>query len=55
MMYERLAKLKRLDEEMRNNPDKGKKMNSVALELGLYSNRFDGKGADIYTKSHIDC
>lgn len=41
MMYERLAKLKRLDEEMRNNPDKGKKMNSIALELGLYSNRFD--------------
>lgn len=42
MMYERLAKMKRLDEEMRNNPDKGKKMNAVALELGLYSSRFDG-------------
>lgn len=41
-MYERLAKMKRLDEEMRNNPDKGKKMNAVALELGLYSSRFDG-------------
>ena len=42
MIYERLAKMKRLDEEMRNNPDKGKKMNAIALELGLYSSRFDG-------------
>ncbi|KAI8150039.1 hypothetical protein BJV82DRAFT_585571 [Fennellomyces sp. T-0311] len=41
LAYERLLKMKHLDAEMTANPDKGKKVNKTAAELGLYTNRFD--------------
>lgn len=41
-MYERLQKMKELDAKAKADPDGYKKTNSVALELGLYTNRFDG-------------
>lgn len=43
MLYERLSKLHRLDEEMKKHPNMGKRVNKVARDLGLYSSRFDGK------------
>lgn len=42
LMYERLQKMKELDAKAKADPDGYKKTNSVALELGLYTNRFDG-------------
>lgn len=39
--YERLLKMKKLDAEMKADPEKGKTLNKVAQELGLYTTRFD--------------
>ncbi|KAI8092967.1 uncharacterized protein BX664DRAFT_260824 [Halteromyces radiatus] len=41
MIYGRLLKLKQLNEEYMKDPRHGKKTNQVALQLGLYSNKFD--------------
>ncbi|KAI8379519.1 uncharacterized protein BYT42DRAFT_329822 [Radiomyces spectabilis] len=41
MIYERLSKMKQLDAEASAQGKLGKKTNKVALELGLYSTRFD--------------
>ncbi|KAL7324582.1 hypothetical protein PS15p_209760 [Mucor circinelloides] len=41
MLYERLSRLHRLDEEMKKHPYMGKRVNKVARDLGLYSSRFD--------------
>ncbi|KAF7722709.1 Transcriptional regulatory protein sin3 [Apophysomyces ossiformis] len=41
MVYSRLLKMKELDAETRADPRKGKKVNKVALDLGLYSTRYD--------------
>lgn len=35
--------MKKLDAEMKADPEKGKTPNKVAQELGLYTTRFDGK------------
>jgi paired amphipathic helix protein Sin3a len=43
MLYERLEKLKAMNNEMVKNPKMGKRVNKVALDLGLYSTRYDGK------------
>lgn len=39
--------MKSLDAETLNDPRKGKKVNKVALDLGLYSTRYDGKYYDV--------
>ncbi|PHZ11183.1 uncharacterized protein RHIMIDRAFT_238626 [Rhizopus microsporus ATCC 52813] len=41
MLYERLDRLKAMDDTMRKNPSMGKRVNKVALDLGLYSTRYD--------------
>ncbi|KAI8976142.1 hypothetical protein BDB01DRAFT_853430 [Pilobolus umbonatus] len=41
MLYARLQKLKELDAKMKANPHMGKRVNKAAIDLGLYSNRFD--------------
>ncbi|KAI8885789.1 hypothetical protein K501DRAFT_179122 [Backusella circina FSU 941] len=41
MLYERLYKLKQLEEKMKEHPNMGKRINKVARDLGLYSSRFD--------------
>ncbi|KAI9316424.1 hypothetical protein BX666DRAFT_1950439 [Dichotomocladium elegans] len=41
MLYERLHRMKQLDAEMQADPHKGKKTNKVAIELKLYTDRFD--------------
>ncbi|KAG0953193.1 hypothetical protein G6F57_001621 [Rhizopus arrhizus] len=41
MLYERLEKLKAMNNEMVKNPKMGKRVNKVALDLGLYSTRYD--------------
>ncbi|KAG2220934.1 hypothetical protein INT45_010687, partial [Circinella minor] len=40
LIYERLNKMKTLDKAMKANPTKGKRINKVASELGLYTSRF---------------
>lgn len=49
MLYERLEKLKAMNDEMVKNPKMGKRVNKVALDLGLYSTRYDGKGKKMKT------
>lgn len=48
MLYGRLSKLRELDNDMKQYPNMGKRVNKVARDLGLYSSRFDdvdvGKG-----------
>ncbi|KAG0183135.1 Transcriptional regulatory protein sin3 [Apophysomyces sp. BC1021] len=41
MVYERLLKMKMLSDDIKENPSKGKVFNKVAIDLGLYSDRFD--------------
>ncbi|KAI9498981.1 hypothetical protein BDB00DRAFT_867052 [Zychaea mexicana] len=41
MTYERMRKMKALDAQMKADLDKGKKVNKVATELGLYTSRFE--------------
>lgn len=48
MLYERLSKLRTLDEEMKKHPNMGKRVNKVARDLGLYSSRFDGKKSNAF-------
>lgn len=44
VLYERLFKMKTLDEQIQANPiTLGRKLNQTAVELDLYSNRFEGK------------
>lgn len=43
MIYGRLLKLKTLNKTYMEDPRYGKKTNDVALQLGLYSSKFDGK------------
>lgn len=43
VLYERLSKMKSLGQYVKSNPDQSKKFNRTALELDLYSNRFEGK------------
>ncbi|KAG2230595.1 hypothetical protein INT48_004456 [Thamnidium elegans] len=41
VLYERLVKMKSIDERVKTDPTLGKKFNSTAVELDLYSNRFE--------------
>ncbi|KAI9322472.1 hypothetical protein BX666DRAFT_2017097 [Dichotomocladium elegans] len=41
LMYERLLKMKQLNAQAQGNREKGKRVNKVANDLGLYTNRFD--------------
>jgi paired amphipathic helix protein Sin3a len=43
ILYERLLKMKSLDDQIKSNPALGKKFNQTALELDLYTNRFEGR------------
>ncbi|KAI9255096.1 hypothetical protein BDA99DRAFT_485496 [Phascolomyces articulosus] len=55
LTYERLNKMKKLDEDMKSNPNKGKKINKVAHELDLYTSRFDDIDISIgYYNSLLD-
>jgi paired amphipathic helix protein Sin3a len=42
VLYERLLKMKIFSEHVKTNPELGKKFNKTAVELDLFSNRFDG-------------
>ncbi|EIE76470.1 hypothetical protein RO3G_01174 [Rhizopus delemar RA 99-880] len=42
MLYERLEKLKVINDKMTKDPRSGKRTNRTATNLGLYSTRFDG-------------
>lgn len=41
VLYERLSRMKSLDNEIQSNPKLGKQFNKTALELDLYANRFE--------------
>ncbi|KAI7878718.1 uncharacterized protein EV154DRAFT_524921 [Mucor mucedo] len=41
MLYERLCKIRELNQQMEEHPNMGKRVNKVARDLGLYSSRFD--------------